>query len=169
MKKKIVFLATNLVLACTQSLALSPLERSQASISDLTAAQSERTNAPEFMQIKVKAIRYDRLNSTRSDSCDQRMQLTADATIQSVTRTASALKPGDQIVINYVITEVVCPNIKIDSMPQISKHLSYPAFLNCKNKTCDIAAGAWSFMDEETFNQELQRYQTEQNWWQMEQ
>lgn len=168
MNKPSIFLFSGLMLICTQSYGLSPLERSQANIGDLTSAQSERDNAPEAIQIKVGTVRYKRLSSARSDFCDQRMQLTADASIESVTRTATDLKPGDEIIINYVVTEMVCPNIPEETIPRISKHISYPAFLNCTNKTCDVAAGAWSFMSDETFSQELERYQTERNWWQME-
>ena len=168
MRKLFQFIGFAILLMLNMAtMAFSPLESSQENVSTLTSVQSDRENAAEVLNIVVDDVRYKRMRSLRSDHCDQRLQLTASATIKSVVRSAANLQSGDNITINYVVTEIVCPNVAENPMPRLSRQASYPAFLICENKSCQLAAENWSFMSDDDFNLELERRETEVNWWQM--
>lgn len=106
------------------------------------AYKSYQYSAAEALTIKVKSVQIVK----RKEDGGTRWAITAEAQVESVTRSASGLRPGDSIRISYSHLESKEP-IAGPSEPDILQEgRTYPAFLAKSNATSyTIAVAAASF------------------------
>ncbi|MEY2563181.1 MAG: hypothetical protein QOH88_1374 [Verrucomicrobiota bacterium] len=87
--------------------------------------QELQAKSPEALTIKVESVSI----VTSDESTLKRLTITAEARVEKVVRSASGLKSGDAIRINYVCLEHK-QFIAGPSEPEVlQKDRSYPAFL----------------------------------------
>jgi FKBP-type peptidyl-prolyl cis-trans isomerase (trigger factor) len=93
--------------------------------------------------IKVESVQV----STTDEPIFKRLTITAEARVETVTRSASGLKPGDAIRISYVHLDHKQPLAGPSEPDVLQKGQSYPAFLAKagKDETYTIAARGYSF------------------------
>ena len=93
--------------------------------------------------IKVESIRI----STTDEPAFKRLDIMAEARVETVTRSASGLKPGDTIRISYVHLDHKQPLAGPSEPDVLQKGRGYPAFLSKaeKGKVYAPAAKGYSF------------------------
>lgn len=99
--------------------------------------------SPEALMIKVESVRI----STTDEPRFKRLDIMAEARIETVIRSASGLKPGDAIRISYVHLDHKQPLAGPSEPDVLQKGRSYPAFLSKteKDKVYTTAAKGYSF------------------------
>jgi hypothetical protein len=99
--------------------------------------------SPEALTIKVESVRI----STKDELRFKRLDIMAEARVETVIRSASALKPGDAIRISYVHLDHKQPLAGPSEPDVLQKSRSYPAFLSKaeKDKVYTTAASGYSF------------------------
>ena len=103
--------------------------------------QELQEKSAEALSIKVESVKIDK----SEESALTRLSITARAKVESVTRSASGLMPGDRIRINYTYVDHKQP-IAGPSEPDILKEgRSYPAFLTGEDGVYTPAARGYSF------------------------
>src|SRR5437762_8498660 len=81
--------------------------------------------SPEALTIKVESVRI----STTDEPRFKRLDIMAEARVETVIRSASGLKPGDAIHISYVRLDHKQPLAGPSEPDILQKGRSYPAFL----------------------------------------
>ena len=99
--------------------------------------------SPEALTIKVESVRI----STTDEPRFKRLDITAEARVETVIRSASGLKPGDAIRISYVRLDHKQPLAGPSEPDILQKGRSYPAFLAKaeKDDVYTMAARGYSF------------------------
>jgi hypothetical protein len=99
--------------------------------------------SPEALTIKVESVRI----STTDEPRFKRLDITAEARVEAVIRSAAGLKPGDAIRITYVHLYRKQPLAGPSEPDVLQKGRSYPAFLvkSEKNEVYTTAARGYSF------------------------
>lgn len=97
---------------------------------------------PEALTIKVESVKI----VTTDEASFKRLEIAAEAKVETVARSESGLKPGDTILINYTHLDYKQP-IAGPSEPDILREgRSYPAFLSgVKDGVYTPAARGYSF------------------------
>lgn len=102
-----------------------------------------QAKSPERLTIKVKSVK-----TQERDEPDRRLiDVTVEAEVTEVARTASRLKPGQSIRIRYTHSDFKQPMAGPSQVPILREGETYPAFLG-KDKGGDAyapAAGGYSF------------------------
>jgi hypothetical protein len=101
-----------------------------------------QANSPEALTILVEGVR---VSSTQGKTATK-LEITAEARVETIQRSASGLKPGDVIRIRYVHRDNK-PPLPGPSEPEIlTKNRIYPAFLiRSEKEVYTTAAGGYSF------------------------
>ena len=103
--------------------------------------QELQEKSPEALNIKVEFVKIE-----KSEEPDlTRLSITAEAKVEKVTRSASGLKPGDQIRIGYTCVSHKQPIAGPSEPDIVKKGQSYPAFLTRKDGVYTPAARGYSF------------------------
>ena len=105
--------------------------------------KADQAESPEALMIKVKSVAIAKTKQTWGIRSD----ITADAEVEAVTRSASGLRVGDRIRIKYSHSTYTQP-IAGPSEPDILREgRSYPAFLakSPKDGSYTLEAGGYSF------------------------
>ncbi len=99
--------------------------------------------SPEALMIKVESVRI----STTDEPRFKRFDITAEARVETVVRSASGLKPGDVIRISYMHLDHKQPLAGPSEPDVLQKGRSYPAFLAKaeKDEVYTLAARGYSF------------------------
>jgi hypothetical protein len=97
--------------------------------------------SPEALTIKVESVRI----LTTDEPKLKRLDITAKARVETVTRSASGLKPGDAIRIIYAHLEHKQPLFGPSEPAVLEEGRSYPAFLSKAEKDGFYTAAARGF------------------------
>ncbi len=108
-----------------------------------SAYEQLQAEAPEVVEIEVQSVRVTK--SAKSEG--MRTEVRALAAIRKVTRTATGLKPGDTVSLNYSRLEFRVPTPGPGQPVLVKKGERYRAFLEraAKSEAYTIAAGGQSF------------------------
>lgn len=103
--------------------------------------QELQEKSPEALNIMVESVKIDK----SEESSLTRLSITAEAKVETVTRSASGVKPGDKIRISYTHISYKRP-VAGPSEPDILKEgRSYPAFVTGEDGVFTPAARGYSF------------------------
>ncbi|HLL74781.1 MAG TPA: hypothetical protein VK421_05910 [Pyrinomonadaceae bacterium] len=105
--------------------------------------KEQQAKSPERLTIKVKSVK-----TTERDEPDRkRVDVTVEARVTKVARTASRLRPGRTIRIRYTRSEYKQPIAGPSEVPLLREGETYPAFLSKSKEgnTYAPAAGGFSF------------------------
>ncbi len=99
--------------------------------------------SPEALMIKVESVKI----STANEPTVKVMVISAEARVETVIRSASGLKPGDKLRINYVHLEHKEPLAGPSEPDVLQEGQVYPAFLSKveRNGSYALAAEGYSF------------------------
>jgi hypothetical protein len=117
-------------LAAGLALTLAPATPSRAEI-DPKYYREWQMKAPEALVIRVGAVK-PMVSSERHRSGDGmliRTRVEAEATVERIERSASSLKPGDAIRIQYTTTRAEPPMVGPRPLPVLKRGDIVPAFL----------------------------------------
>ena len=118
------------VVAAGLAMVFAPSSPSQAEIEPKYYRQWQ-DKAPEVLTIRVGAVK-PAVTSERHRSGDGMLihtRVEAEATVEKVERSASGLKPGDTIRIQYLSTRAEPPMAGPRPLPVLKRGEAYPAFL----------------------------------------
>jgi hypothetical protein len=109
----------------------------------LSVYKDLQEKSPEALTIKVKSVRI----STTDEPRFKMLDITAEARVETVIRSASGLKPGDAIRITYVHLDHKQSLAGPSEPDALQKGRSYPAFLAKaeKDEIYTTAARGYSF------------------------
>jgi len=103
--------------------------------------QELQEKSPEALNIRVESVKLDK----HEEPNFTRVSISAQAKVESVTRSASGLKPGDTIRINYSQVSYKRPVAGPSEPDILEKGERYPAFLSGTDGIYSPAARGYSF------------------------
>ena len=107
----------------------------------LSVYQELQEKSSEALNIKVESVKVNK----SEEPALTRLSITAEAKVETVTRSASGIKPGDRIRINYSYVSYKQPIAGPSEPDVLEKGQSYPAFLTGKDGVYTPAARGYSF------------------------
>ena len=116
--------------AAALAMVFAPSSPSQAEI-EPKYYRGWQDKAPEVLTIRVNVVRPV-VTSERHRSGDGMLihtRVEAEATVEKVERSASSLKPGDAIRIQYLTTRAEPPMVGPRPIPLVKAGETYPAFM----------------------------------------
>ena len=138
--------------------ALAPEWEAKRELEAMEESARMRDVAPDYLHIRTLGVRH---RVEQLTGCPAQEHWEINAVVERALR--GKIKVGSQIIIHYSNTLYFCPGVSPFSPADLQPGQRYTALLACDPTAvnCELAAGAWSFVDDFAFRQKMKKVRAE--------